>query len=212
MNDTLLIILLAGLAFLTMLVYRLGRRRITVLAERWSKALEGALDPVETEYINIGGLVGYHANYTLDDPAVKEVKVTFTLLPRHSLFFYPLSKLFIRQDRMFLTFFLKKKFKGEAHLLERRLAKFPTHRVKERPGMERRSLQDKGREYLVYATDQKAEKVLTDLLHSLPEGVPRHLTLYPDNNTLYAFIRPGKGDLEKVVGQLREAVKSRMNF
>ena len=205
MHDTLLLILIAALALATMLVYRIGRRRITTIASRFSTALEEALQPVEKEYINIGGLVGYHANFTLDDPAVKEVKTTFTLLPRHSLFFYPLSKLFIRHDRMFLTFFLKEKFRGEAHLMERRLAKFPTHRVAERPGMQHHSLLHNGREYLIYATDTKCEKMLTDLLHALPKGLPRHLTLYPDNNTLYVFIRPAKGDLREAVQHMRKA-------
>lgn len=194
MSD-LLVVLLLALAALTALVYRLGRRRIGVLARQWAEALERAFAPGEKEYTNIGGLVGYHAVFAgLAQPLVK-VCITFTFLPRHALFFYPVSRLFLRHDRMFLTLHADRPPRAEAHLLERRLERSPRHRVADPGRFPRVLLTRGGREYLLLAAGAKERKFLEKLFDAFPEGMLRHLALVPGNNSLYAFLDPGRGDV-----------------
>lgn len=203
MNENLPVILLAGFALLAMLVYRIGRRRIAELARRYSTVLEDVLSPADTEYTNIGGLVGYHAIYTLSGPHVEEVRATFTFLPRHSLLFYPVSRLFLRQDRMFLTFRLKRPFTGEAHILERFLTRFPSHRIEGVESMHSASFRDaRGRAFEVHSTGKKGKERITALFDALPPGVVRHLVFYPGNSTLYVFLRPGHPGFRETVVRL----------
>ena len=195
MDDTLLAVLLIGVAGLTMLVYRLGRRRIVRLAGVFSRELELGFTPEETEYTNIGGLIGYHALYRYTSPPVEKIQITFTFLPRHSLFFYPLSRLVLCHDRMFITLFAAAPFQGEGHLMERSLEHSPRHAVANAAQLHRSTLQYAGKEYLIFSADAGISDFLISIVKMFPEGMPRHLALYPGNSSFYIFLNPGKGGL-----------------
>lgn len=199
--------LLLAFAALTALVYRLGRRRIVRLATSWSRALEAGLAPGDTEYTNIGGLVGYHAVYKGLAAPLERVCITFTFLPRHSLLFYPVSRLFLRHDRMFLTLYADRRVRAEAHLVERRLERSPRHRVAGAERFSRCVFAHAGREYLLLANKAKEKKFLEALLAAYPPGMIRHLALVPDNNSLYVLLDPGRGDVGDAAARLAAAFR-----
>jgi hypothetical protein len=58
---------------------------------------------MDTEYVNIGGTVGYHFTYTLNPPFTR-LEGTITTVPRHALFYLPIALwLFKREDLLLFT-------------------------------------------------------------------------------------------------------------
>ena len=103
------------LALVTTGGYFWGRKKNRWIGAWIARETEAALQPRETEYVNIGGCIGYHLTYALAAP-FREAKGTFALLPRHSLLYLPISFLIRRHDRFFLQLFTDERLPGEAHI------------------------------------------------------------------------------------------------
>ncbi|HQQ31797.1 MAG TPA: hypothetical protein PLO10_06215, partial [Rectinema sp.] len=70
--------------------YFLGVKKNRWMGKNLSSQAEGILKPKDTDYVNIGGAIGYNFAYKLKEPW-KNAKGTFTLFPRHSLLYMPIS-------------------------------------------------------------------------------------------------------------------------
>ena len=87
--------LLAGIIALAIAAtgaYFFGRRKNKALAGIMSKEAEKVLHAKSTEYVNIGGSIGYNFTYKLPEPWT-EAKGTMTFMPRQSLLYVPFSYL-----------------------------------------------------------------------------------------------------------------------
>lgn len=98
MDEKILIISL--LVLLITLQYRWGRKLNLKLIRGLSSSMEEAFQPVKAEYTWIGGYVGVVADYKLKTDNYTEAKLTISLLPRHSLFYLPVSLLTGKRDRV----------------------------------------------------------------------------------------------------------------
>jgi len=70
--------------------YFLGVKKNRWMGKNLSSQAEGILKPKDTDYVNIGGAICYNFAYKLKEPW-KNAKGTFTLFPRHSLLYMPIS-------------------------------------------------------------------------------------------------------------------------
>jgi hypothetical protein len=70
--------------------YFYGTKKNRWIASRLTKELEGLLKPRSTNYVNIGGNIGYNFVYALNEPFAS-AKGTITLSPRHSVLYLPFS-------------------------------------------------------------------------------------------------------------------------
>ena len=89
--------------------YFIGIKLNKKIAKEFFLSLESILKPAYKNYINIGGSIGYHANYNINDRNIEKINCSLFLLPRHSLLWLPFSVLIFRSDRVRLLFSLKKR-------------------------------------------------------------------------------------------------------
>ncbi|NQU03203.1 MAG: hypothetical protein HQ589_03530 [Syntrophaceae bacterium] len=63
--------------------------------------------PDDQTFTNIGGYVGHHATFCFQEKGgVCEIDATITLLPRHAPLYMPISKLIMRNDRLFISLYM----------------------------------------------------------------------------------------------------------
>ena len=98
--------------------YFLGTKKNRWLGHRMSQQAERLLNPKDTEYVNIGGAIGYHFKYKLRDPWTS-AKGSYTFIPRHSLLYVPFTYLLGNRDRFVINIFTDKKLISEGHIIEK---------------------------------------------------------------------------------------------
>ena len=107
--------LLVILGLVASLQYWRGRRLNLTLIRELSRQMEEALQPVNKNYTWIGGYVGVVAEYDLKHEVYEKVKGTISLLPHHSLLYFPISLLLGRRDRVYILIYPKEILKESSY-------------------------------------------------------------------------------------------------
>jgi hypothetical protein len=193
MSKSAIAILLLGL--LASLQYWRGRRLNLTLIRGLARQMEEALSPVEKEYTWIGGYAGAIAHYNLENEEYPEIKVTISLLPHHSLLYFPVSILLGRRDRMYLLIYSQRKLAGKAHVKPGKKAKLP-HNIS---CLHRDQVVIRGEVVHRYYDSEEEAKFLTSILSCLksPSSV-EHLAANVEENAYYASVRISRGDLAEL--------------
>lgn len=191
---------LVVLAVASTATYFLGTRKNRWLTASMSRQLEEALQPRSTNYVNIGGAIGYNFTYALKAPYTN-AKGTMTLSPRHSLLYIPVSRLLGVGDRFFINVFTKKKLRGEAHIVDTRyLAKA---NIAGAETMERRGVESHGKAFTLLWRRADLSATLLATLESLADpSTLRHFCAYPETGTFFIHLRPKAGSIEDSVRAL----------
>lgn len=185
MDEKILIISL--LALLITMQYRWGKKLNLKLIRGLSSSIEEAFQPVKAEYTWIGGYVGVVAEYKLEADNYSEAKLTISLLPRHSLFYLPISLLTGKRDRIQILIKAKS-------IIPYSSIHFKTGRwVKPPAGISelKRGSRDINGEIVHYWYKNKETLVkFMELLESLnrPGGI-KHLTVNQAENAIYAELK-----------------------
>ncbi|MBN2873868.1 MAG: hypothetical protein JXM71_02140 [Spirochaetales bacterium] len=203
--NPLLITALIFLALASTGWYFYGTKKNKFIASSMSRDLEAILKPRTTNYVNIGGVIGYNFTYALPAPFTS-AKGTMTMSPRHSLLYLPVSLLMGVRDRFFVNIFTKKKLRAEAHLVES--SYLGKARIEGSENMDSRQVVNKGKSYTLLWKGEDLSFDLEKLLESLPEpGFLRHFCVYPGNKTFFIHLRPQggniKGDVEAIYERLQ---------
>ena len=174
--------------------YFYGTKKNRWIASVASKGLEGTLKPITSNYVNIGGNIGYNFSYALSDPYAS-AKGTFTMSPRHSLLYLPFSLLLGIRDRFFVNIFTKRRIRGEGHLVAASyLSKANIAGIDE---MERREAEAGGKRFVLLWRGADLSSELEKVLESIPEPARlRHFCAYPDNKTFFIHVLPKNGDMK----------------
>lgn len=208
MSQAGLLLLIIGLSLATAAWYLMGARRMRARARSYAVELEQALQALEQQYTNIGGLVGYHGQYRARPP-FPEIKVTFTLLPRHSLLFLPAALLISRHDRLYLTLYCDRPLPGEGHWMRRRLQYHPLHRVADQEGLQVREELREGCAWIRYQENEAAAAFVDACRDELDGSLVHHCSCYPANRVCYLYMKPVPGKVAPLVGAF-VAIAARM--
>ncbi|WP_319416851.1 hypothetical protein [Marispirochaeta aestuarii] len=185
-----LIYLLIALAVATTLGYYKGRKKNREIGGMIGTVTEEILSPREKEYVNIGGTLGHNFTYQLDPP-FKEAKGTFTLLPRHSVLYLPLSLLITRHDRYYLHIYSSRELQGECHIIAKRY--FPKMRVdiKGIDKLKRDTVQTREGEFILLWDNPRLEAKMRTLIENT-EGIDTllHFCCYRDNKVFFIHSIP----------------------
>ncbi len=174
--------------------YFFGRRKNRALAAGITRGLESLLKPNHTNYVNIGGSIGYNFVYSLSSGPWVSAKGTITLSPRQSLLYLPVSRLLGFTDRFFINLFTKKRIRGEAHILSRTTLR--RARIDGLEEMSRRDVEAGGKRFVLLWRGTDLSSELESLLEAFPEPRRlRHFCAYPDNKTFYLYTVPRGGDV-----------------
>jgi len=187
-----LFLLIVALSAIAVLQFFRGRRQNLILMKFTVETLEKILAPVDKVYQLVGIYVGYRAVLWLRRKNLSRAEATVLLMPRYSAFYYPISKLVNRFDRIYLTYwFSRPTITSETHLIRvggyRRSLK---RVVRDCDRMVRSEVVVKGVRFVALSRDGKGVGKLVRFLESLerPEDVV-HVALVPQNNSIYIFAR-----------------------
>lgn len=189
--------------------YFWGRKKNRWIGAWIARETEAALQPKETEYVNIGGCIGYHFTYAMAAP-FREAKGTFALLPRHSILYLPISFLIRRHDRFYLQLFTDARLPGEAHILREDYFQKDQGRITGVEAMRRERATMGGRAYVLLWKHPGQDERLRRLLRRLEgngDGL-LHFCCYPGNRNFYLYIAPVHGRLEPLLRAVVDELKT----
>jgi len=180
--------------------YFLGTKKNKFIAASISRDLEDLLKPRTTNYVNIGGVIGYNFSYALPAPYTN-AKGTITLSPRHSLLYLPISKLLGIGDRFFVNVFTKRKIVGEAHVVDSTYLRKAN--IEDLDSMERREVEARGKKFILLWRTADLSRVLDETLAGVDDPtILRHFCAYPSTGTFFIHLRPKDGQIEETVQSL----------
>lgn len=198
------LVALVVLAIAATAQYYLGTKKNRFISSRISRELEEVLKPSSTNYVNIGGSIGYNFAFALSGTWSK-AKGTMTLNARHSLLYLPFSLLLGVRDRFFMNVFTKKRLRGEAHLVDSSYLRRAN--IDGLESMSRAEAEAGGRRFTLLWRGVDLSAELRGVLDSLAEPARlRHFCSYPETKTFFIHLRPKEGcvrdDLAAVMRRL----------
>ena len=184
-------LLVAGLVLLGLaatLGYFRGVRKNRAIAASIAGGLEEALRPVATEYVNVGGSIGHNFTFRLAGD-LTEARGVFTLSPRHSLLYLPLSRLLGIRDRLFLNVFTSRLLRGEGHVV--RSSDLRRAGIAGIETMERREVRANGFPFVLLWRGADLSGPLEEVLRGMPDPARlRHFCAYPGTGTFFLRTEP----------------------
>lgn len=171
--------------------YFLGRRKNLIFIQQYANAMEAVLKPVDKQYTWIGGYIGFKSGYKVEQEMVKEVKVTLQTMPRLSLLYYPIAKLTMRHDKLYLVIETSKNIRGETHLIQKGYYRMSPG-IKDVERFHKRYVKLGDTEFEILYQDGEGERQLLSLAQSLGVDFKRikHLSYTSSTNVIYAFVDP----------------------
>ncbi|HOO02580.1 MAG TPA: hypothetical protein PLE76_07690 [Rectinema sp.] len=173
--------------------YFLGVKKNRWMGKNLSSQAEGILKPKDTDYVNIGGAIGYNFAYKLKEPW-KNAKGTFTLFPRHSLLYMPISLVVGNCDRFYMNIFTDKKLVGEGHIIEKRHSR--RAKIEGLEEMHKEEIQRAGKTFVLCWRSTNLRDKLIQTLDAMPDASSlTHFCCYSENKTFFLYLKPKKGQI-----------------
>ncbi len=196
MNPFLLVALIL-LALVSTGAYFYGSKKNRWLSSEITHQLEEVLRPTNTNYVNIGGLIGYNFTYVLGNPFIN-AKGTLTLRPRHSFLYLPISHLIGVRDHLFMNIFTKNKFSGEGHIIEE--SHLRKAKIEGLDSMTRSEMSRGNKRFILLWRYKNLEADLKKVLEALPEPwMLKHFCVYAETKSFYIFGIPNKNRIKELV-------------
>lgn len=193
-----IIVIAFVLAITAVLQFFRGRKLNLVLIEYTARKLEEVLKPRDKEYQWVGLYVGYKARFILSRNSLRRAEAVVTLMPRHSLFYYPIALLTSRFDRLFLFFRYDREFNGEAHIIRKYYYRLgPKKVIKNIDRMDVEDVEIGGKVFHLVYTDARLASKLSKMVKKLSNPqVVNHLAVVPASKSLFlaAKIKPKEFD------------------
>lgn len=196
------LLLLAGAAIIQ---FFRGRKLNLNLVEFYASKSVKVFKPKDKTYTWIGGYIGYRADFELENGL--RLEYTLTLLPRHSLLYFPISLITNRHDKLFLVFKLKG-LNGEAHLIKRGYYRFKP-KIENEIALRREIVRVGGHEYeLLYDKRRYADWLLNFIQGFAKVENVKHVSLTPSTGVLYIQMKPEPETIERDFEHVYNYVKS----
>jgi len=194
-------LLIVAASAIAVLQYFRGRRYNLALLRYSMDVLEKILRPRDKIFHVVGLYVGYKGVLWLDYKALSRSEVTVLLMPRYSAFYYPLSKLITRFDKVYLTYWFNRDIGGEAHVIkEGAYRRSPKSVVKNVDKMQFSETFIKGNKYYLVYDDGAIVRKLVRFIETLsnPDHV-NHVAIVPENKSIYIFAKLDITTFEDIV-------------
>jgi hypothetical protein len=197
-----------------------GRRNKRIHLSAFN-ALVDTLNPKDQTFTTIGGQSGYHANIVpRKNRFIRRVDATITLLARHTLLYYPVSRYLRKWDRLFITLFFAKDAHGkisEGHIIEKEYEDFRAQKITNKDKLKSEQIEWGGKTFTLYYQDQKMHDALLELKKKLDTpGDLRHVAFVPDQEKAFVFLVPRPGETKRVfphvwswINEILEKIPSR---
>jgi len=203
-------LLFIAFSFFLTLVYFWGRKKNKALSLSVFDDITGVIKPDDQTFTNIGGAIGYHANFFIKKKSpISRVDVTVTFLPRHSLLYFPISKLIKRYDRLFITLYPRSDPSEECHLIEAKYDGFRRSKITNAHLLNREDVKWGNYKFYLYYESVKMRDNFMKFMDSNPEpGVIRHIAIVPDQKKCFIFMIPRKEQVAKYLAPVYRWIPS----
>lgn len=184
--------LLIIFAIVITVMYFLGRRKNLVLIREYAQAMEKILKPTSQQYTWLGGYIGFKAEYKVKQEIVGKVKPTLHMMPRLSLLYYPVAKLTMRHDKLYIVMETSRNIDGEAHLIQKGYYRLGPS-IKNIEKFHKRYTNLGDIEFEMLYQDGKGESRLLSLAQgftNVDSKRIKHLSFTSSTNVIYALVDP----------------------
>lgn len=209
-SSTLLFALMV-VAALTSIQFYKGRKLNLQLMQHYLRAIEGIIKPKDKDYVWLGGYIGFRANYKVNRDNIRKFEYTLTLLPRHSLLYFPIALLTSRHDKLYFVIRPETQIKREAHLIQKGYYRLKPN-IENEDFLQKEEVEIAGRKYEALYEKKRDVIKLKELVESLsnPHNV-KHVSLTPKTNVFYVLMKPEPdtigGDVEKLLRFVNEKLR-----
>jgi len=198
------------LAAVAVLQFFRGRKLNLILIEYTARKLEEILKPKDKEYQWIGIYVGYKARFETSYKSLKRIEAVITLLPRQSLFYFPIALLTSRFDRLYLFFRYNRIFDGEAHIIRKNYYRLGLKRViKGINRMKVESIRVKGKTFHLVYNDARLMNKLVKMVEEIsrPDMI-NHLAIVPANKSVFLAAKLSPKTFEEILSRIYRFARS----
>ncbi len=208
MNTGLLFTVILVLAGVASLQFYRGRKLNLMLMEYYIKAVRKVTKPEDENYTWLGGYIGFRAEYKVNRDNIRKFEFTLTLLPRHSLLYFPISLATSRHDKLYIVIRPLNKIRHEAHLVQKGYYRLGLD-IDNIDFLNREQVEIDGKRYDGLYKRKRDVEELKALVESLsrPRNV-KHVAMTPDTNVFYVQMKPDpetiEGDVSKIVRFVNE--------
>jgi len=206
-----LLLAIMVLAALTTIQFYKGRKLNLQLMQHYLRSIEEVVKPEDRDYVWLGGYIGFRANYKVNRDNIRKFEYTLTLLPRHSLLYFPIALITSRHDKLYVVVRPFAQIKREAHLIQKGYYRLKPD-IENEPLLQEEEIEIAGRKYEALYEKRKDVIKLKELVESLsnPHNV-KHVSLTPKTNVFYVLMKPEpdtiKEDIEKIERFVNEKLK-----
>lgn len=200
-----LFLIVVAIAGLTGYTWYRGLRQSRAVIRAATRAAEHAFRPTSTEYINIGGAVGYHFTFTLESPLVR-VEGTITTVPRHALFYLPIALwLFKREDLLLFTVYGTRLEVGLGYVVEK--SRYESRRIpiEDRENLRSTPLHRGGVDFLILWYNPLIRDRLSGLVAQLSDTALQgflHFGYYGQHSYIAVTVSPAHPYVDQTVQEI----------
>lgn len=208
MINTTLFYVFIGISLILVWGYFYGRKKNNRIAHAAINSLIDLTQPSDQKITNIGGVVGYHVELEFQSgKRFSDIRATITLMARHSLLYWPISKLIRKFDRFFIRANLaKKNCSAEAHIIEKQFFK-NKRQGKINSALTKKNYQIGDTEFYTFTKDKCDEQFLGKLLEKIKkEDRLKEVSIYPYNKKVEILIVPALKNNQKLLKPIIEMI------
>lgn len=194
------------LAAVTSIQFYKGRKWNLQLMQHYLRAIENVVKPEDKDYVWLGGYIGFRAKYKVNRDNIRRFEYTLTLLPRHSLLYFPIALLTSRHDKLFVVVKPFAQIKHEAHLIQKGYYRLKPD-IENEPLLQREEIEIAGKKYeVLYEKKRDVEKLKSFVENmSKPHNI-KHVALTPKTNVFYVQMKPEPETIEEDVQKIIDFV------
>lgn len=185
-------VLIAIVAVSAFIVYSFhsGKRKNKEICTATFNELMKVFKPDDQTFTNIGGTVGHHGTFSFKERGpVSRIDVTLTLLPRQAPLYMPISKFLMRNDRLFISVYMRYPPPGEGHIIEKGYTGFRGPEIANISRLHEGQFQWGDLAFSLYYEQDRMIDRFRELIGSLPDPGPiRHIAIVPDQRKGYIFM------------------------
>jgi hypothetical protein len=167
-----------------------GKRKNREICTAVFNELMKVFKPDDQTFTNIGGVVGHHGTFSFKERgSVSLIDVTLTLLPRQAPLYMPISKFFMRNDRLFISVYMRYPPPGEGHIIEKQYTGFRGPEITNISRLHQMELKWGDLTFFLYYEQDRMIDRFRELIGSLPDPGPiRHIAIVPDQRKGFVFM------------------------
>ena len=167
-----------------------GKRKNKEICTATFNELMKVFKPDDQTFTNIGGAVGHHGTFSFKERGpVSRIDITLTLLPRQAPLYMPISKFLMRNDRLFISVYMRYPPPGEGHIIEKDYTGFRGPEITNISRLHQGQFQWGGLAFSLYYEQDRMIDRFRELIGSLPDPGPiRHIAIVPDQRKGYIFM------------------------